>query len=292
VSEFSDDWLALRAAADSRARADRLVQRLRIERGGCLEVLDLGCGTGANLRHLAPLLGAAGAREQHWTCVDHADPLLARLAPRTADWAAEQGHRFAGHGRGFSIQTNGWVCRVETCAVDLAAGLAALQLPADGLVTASALLDLVSAAWLDDLLARCRGARCQLLFALSYDGRCDLRPTHPEDAGVIALVNRHQRGDKGFGPALGPDAAAHALSRCGALGFDAQGVDSDWQIGPDQPDLQRALIDGWHHAALELAPALAARLDDWRDARAGWIREDRSHIRVGHVDLAAVPAIP
>ena len=294
MSDFSDQWLALRTAADSRARADQLIQRLMIDSDDCLEVIDLGCGTGANLRHLAPLLAAAGAVEQDWTCADHAETLLARLATRTADWAAAQGHRLTADGGSLRIRASDWDCRVQTQSIDLAAGLASAPLPTGALVTASALLDLVSAAWLDGLLARCRQAQCRLLFTLSYDGRCALGPAHADDAAVIALVNRHQRGDKGFGPALGPAAASHAKDSCSALGYQPHTADSDWQIGPDEADFQRALVDGWYRAAREVASdsALAARLAAWRDARAGWIDAGRSRIIVGHRDLAAARPRP
>jgi SAM-dependent methyltransferase len=296
MSDFSDQWLALRAAADSRARADQLVRRLRIKADEHLNVLDLGCGTGANLRHLAPLLAAAGAVEQHWTCADHAETLLARLAARTADWAAAQGHRFTADDGSFRIRASDWHCRVQTETIDLAAGLASVPMPTGALMTASALLDLVSAAWLDGLLARCRQAQCRLLFTLSYDGRCALEPAHADDAAVITLVNRHQRGDKGFGPALGPAAASHAKDSCSALGYQAHTADSDWRIGPDEADFQQALVDGWYRAAREAAPesdsALAARLTAWREARAGWIDAGRSRIIVGHRDLAAARPEP
>jgi SAM-dependent methyltransferase len=68
-----------------------------------IEVLDLGCGTGANLRHLAPLLAAAGAREQRWTCIDLDSALLDKLPARSADWAAENGLDFIAETGGFGL---------------------------------------------------------------------------------------------------------------------------------------------------------------------------------------------
>ena len=76
------------------------------------------------------------------------------------------------------------------------------------LVTASALLDLVSEEWLRSLAARCRESGAALLFALSYDGRIQCSPDEPEDAAIRELVNQHQRTDKGFGRALGSGRAA------------------------------------------------------------------------------------
>ena len=98
--------------------------------------------------------------------------------------------------------------------VDLARDLeAALDGPVE-LVTTSALLDLVSHDWLDRLVTEAAARRLPVYAALSYDGLATLEPADPFDRAVIDAVNQHQRRDKGFGPALGPDAAA---TRAGAL---------------------------------------------------------------------------
>jgi len=315
MGDFSADWLSLRTAADSRARADDLVRRAGLVPGGAAErplpVLDLGCGTGANLRHLAPLLGDAGARDQHWTCVDRDDALLARLPERCGAWAVEIGLAASKRAGALLIDAGGWRCRVRALSLDLAAERLRLPMPTAGLVSASALLDLVSAAWLDALLAACHAERCALLFALSYDGRCRLTPAHADDAFVVDRVNRHQRSDKGFGPALGPDAAGHAAARCAALGYRVDSAASDWHLEPGDAALQLALVDGWRQAAMTPgsprgdADSVAAgrrsyraegpredvrrRIDAWHRARRDWIARGRSRILVGHRDLVATP---
>ncbi|TVQ85738.1 MAG: class I SAM-dependent methyltransferase [Chromatiaceae bacterium] len=308
MSDFSDHWLALRADADSRARADQLLTPLCAGWQGPRQVLDLGAGTGANLRHLAPRLGG----EQHWCCVDHDAHLLACLPARTAVWATQAGHRLSHQGDRLRIDGPNWHCRVQRRRLDLAAGgwsgmgigpglngqeplappqgLAALRLPPGGLVTASALLDLVSAAWLQTLLGRCHAARCRLLFALTYDGRCRLSPPHPDDALVRDLVNQHQRLDKGLGPALGPTAVATAAAWCRGLGLQVVVAASDWSLGADEPALQQALISGWCDAARWLAPHLTPRLAAWRRLRGRQVRAGMLGIQVGHQDLIALPA--
>ncbi|MGD8498218.1 MAG: class I SAM-dependent methyltransferase, partial [Chromatiales bacterium] len=58
MSGFSPDWLALREPLDARARSAALVDRLRAQAPrGPRRILDLGSGTGSNLRYLAPRLG-------------------------------------------------------------------------------------------------------------------------------------------------------------------------------------------------------------------------------------------
>jgi hypothetical protein len=156
-----------------------------------------------------------------------------------------------------------------------------------GLVTASALLDLVSERWMLAIAARCREAGAAALFALSYDGRIECSPADEADELVRRLVNDHQRRDKGFGPALGPTATDCAERAFIALGYRVQRDRSDWALQADAPQLQRELIDGWAHAAIEMAPVSAAAIDAWRARRLSHVANGRSDLRVGHEDLAA-----
>jgi len=231
--------------------------------GAELRILDLGAGTGANMRYLAPHL----PEPQRWLLVDHDERLLAR-APTVPD-----GPR-----------------RVETRRLDLNALFdddSRELFSRHGLVTASALLDLVSEAWLRALAARCREARAVALFALNYDGRIEFSPEEPEDADVRELVNRHQRTDKGFGRALGPDASAVAERHLVGLGYRVAREPSDWVVQPGSRELQRQLIEGWAGAAAAIAPDALARISDWRDRRLAHVAADRSRLVVGHEDLAA-----
>src|SRR5512145_1693945 len=100
--------------------------------------------------------------------------------------------------------------QVRKLLLDLAQDLEALPLDGRDLVTAAALLDLVSASWLARLATRCAAVRADVLFALTYDGRIEWSPAIDGDARMCELVNLHQRTDKGFGPALGPAATTEA----------------------------------------------------------------------------------
>ena len=259
MSGFSAEWLALRERADARARSAPLVAALRARLAADARILDLATGTGANVRHLAPLLDGNHA----WTVVDHDAALLAVLPQRVP-------HSLA----------------LDAVRADLR-DLAALPFPEHGLVTASALLDLVSATWLEALAARCAQASACVLFALSYDGRIAFQPSLPYDARVTELVNRHQRGDKGFGPALGPTAAAAAVAAFAAVGYRCETAPSDWQLGPEDSALQRALVAGWAEAATAMDPAAAGPIAAWREARSASAAATR--LGVGHVDVIAWP---
>ena len=159
------------------------------------------------------------------------------------------------------------------------------------LVTASALLDLVSDAWLRGLAAQCRAHGSAALFALTYDGRMAFEPGEPEDSLVCDLVNRHQETDKGFGPALGPGAVRAAVDLFQGAGYDVRTAPSDWVLSrTSAPDaLQEQLIDGWAEAAAAIAPDRAAIVAAWRRRRLDHVASGRSRLVVGHQDVAAVP---
>jgi SAM-dependent methyltransferase len=263
LSAFTADWLALREPADAAARAAALIVPFAARAGATLHVVDLGAGAGANLRYLAPRFNGP----QDWLAVDSDPALLAVLASRSAPAGV----------------------RVRTRLLDLARDLDALPLDGFDLVTAAALLDLVSAPWLARLAARCAVARVRVLFALTYDGRIEWSPAEDGDARVRELVNLHQRTDKGFGAALGPAAPAEAGRIFAGLGYRMRSAQSDWTLGPESRALQAALVDGWVAAAADIAPREAAALEDWRRRRHEHLATGASRLRVGHIDLAGEP---
>jgi hypothetical protein len=263
VSSFTRSWLALREPYDRAARSSALADRFARALGQAPRLTDLGCGTGANLRYLGPRL----AQVQHWLCLDHDSDLLVEADAALGAWRSETGWQGS--------------VRLEVC--DLAENLELLA--QDGAVTASAFLDLTSAAWLDRLAERCRAA--PLLIALSFDGRWSWQPGLPEDGAVHARFLRHQRTDKGFGPALGPDAAGHLAGRLEAIGHQVTTAASDWRLGPADQPLLEAMLDGVIAAAAEIEQD--HRLDAWADQRRRQLALDELGLTVGHVDLLALP---
>lgn len=322
MGDFSTTWLALREPVDGRARSTHLLRSLQARLSTCerspgaeaaspqpLRILDLGCGTGANLRYLAPRLGlepgAGPWARQDWICVDRDRRLLADLTHRTADWARGRNLTASVQGEGLIIQGAQGVqsipawgphCRVRTLGRDLARGSESLLLGPGTLVVASALLDLVSANWLAGLLRACARSGSHLYLALTYDGRVGLVPDHPHDGTLVALVNAHQGRDKGLGgPALGPSAPARLAELAAGLGFALEAADSDWVLGPDESELQSALVAGWAVAAREQLPAgpesrgLDEEICRWHERRQAHIAAGLLQVRVGHQDALLSP---
>jgi hypothetical protein len=278
MSSFSADWLALREPADHAARSMALTRAVAdaLANVPVPRILDLACGTGSNWRYLMAVFtgpthtsAPAQARQSakrgggrpDWLLVDHDAELLARV-PASDD--------------------------VETRCLDLSALSDPSIFAGRALVTASALLDLVSDEWLRALAERCADAGAAVLFALTYDGRIVCSPDDPEDSTVVALVNEHQKGDKGFGPAAGPDAPGIAAGCLEAAGYRVLRAPSDWLLAPESRALQQRLIEGWAQAAAEMAPARVRVIDGWRDRRLAHVAAGWSTITVGHEDLGGL----
>jgi len=265
---FTLDWLALRESVDHRSRSTDLVPPL-IEWLGSRarqRVLDLGSGTGSNLRYLGPLLPG----EQRWTLLDRDADLLDRAA-------------------GSAVAVPG-VARVERVLGEL--DQEGLQLiPGADLVTASALLDLVTQEWLERLAATCRAAESAVLLTLTWDGTMSWSDPDPDDALVSEAVRSDQLRDKGLGPALGPAAGRAAEHAFRAAGYDTRLRPSPWRLDAADASLAHALVDGWESAALQHSPEHTTRIHGWAGRRRATVAAE-FRLEVGHVDLLALPPRP
>ena len=273
MSGFSTRWLASREPVDLRARNDEVIASFagyvawqQRTRDRPLRVLDLGAGTGATMRALAPHLPA----DTTWRLAEHDTALLER-AIALAD---RDGHA------------------VEAVETDLSRGFAdetaARLLEGVDAVTTSAFLDLVSHTWLEGLARALAARRLPFLAMLTFDGRQEASPSHPLDARIREAMAAHQGRDKGFGPALGPAAHEAAADAFRAAGFALTQGSSDWEARRDEADFQSMLISGWASAARETGVD-PREVDAWLDLRLSQIAERALVTRVGHQDLAALP---
>ena len=261
---FTDAWLDLREPYDAAARDAALARRLAAwaDPRGHLRICDLGSGTGANLRWLAPRLTVP----QSWTLVELDGALIAageeRLRAAPVPWRYRR--------------------------LDLARHLEALAEEAPELITGSALLDLVSTAWLERLAALAVTCGAAVYLALTIDGRPVWDPIDPADDEVGSALARHQMTDKGFGPAAGGGAAkALKAALAGGRGVLAL-ARSDWVLDPTEDALQKVLLDGYAAAASTIADR-PHEVAAWAQRRRRQITAGRSRLRVGHLDLLFLP---
>jgi SAM-dependent methyltransferase len=262
MRRFSKDWLSLREAADRTARDALLLSRLRTPKTRGMRVIDLGAGTGGNLRYLAPRLKIS----QQWTLVDADNALLESVV----------------------VPKIGAPLRVEMRRLDLEQDLDVLNFDECALVTASAFFDLVSKGWVGRLAGKCAQAKvANGLFATSVDGRISWTPEDSDDEKIRSLFNAHMGRDKGFGPALGALAPAVLAREFTAAGYRVWSEDSSWQLAADNTELQLYLLQGYLEAASEQDPSMSDVIEEWAERRRSHIARGQSKLIVGHRDVMA-----
>ncbi|MEV6840565.1 trans-aconitate methyltransferase [Streptomyces sp. NPDC051133] len=266
---YAPEWLQLREGPDAAARAVQSLDPLRRRltdlphRAGGLVVHDLGCGTGSMGRWLAPRLDGA----QHWVLHDR-DPYLLHFAAVAAPRSAADGSRVT----------------VETRRGDVSL-LTPDALAGASLVTASALLDVLTAEEVIALAGACAGAGCPALLTLSVAGRVELTPADPLDAEITEAFNAHQR----RGGLLGPDAVTLACEAFSERGATVRVHPSPWRLGPAESALTEQWLRGWVGAAVEQRPELRDRAERYLRDRLAACAAGELRVVVHHSDLLALP---
>jgi hypothetical protein len=270
----SAPWLQLREGADSAARSRALASyAARYVAGRAAAghepsvVYDLGSGTGAMARWLAPMLPGP----QHWVLLDHDEDLLS---------AAATAYRRPG--------ADGAPVTIETRPIDLTE-LEPEDLSGATMVTASALVDLLTAPELDRLVATVMALACPALVTLSVVGRVRLRPYDPLDPVVAEAFDLHQRRTVGGRTLLGPDAVGHLATAFAQAGARVVSRPSPWRLAATDSMLAAEWFSGWVAAACEHRPEIAAEAARYRERRLAQIADGRLRATVHHSDLWVVP---
>jgi SAM-dependent methyltransferase len=277
MSGFDPTWLDLREPADHRSRSEELGQLLARHLGQRrqISVLDLGCGTGSNLRATAPLLGA----EQRWTLVDHDVGLLQAALSRLTAWARNAERR----DNQLVLHKDGKCIWVRLLRADLAHDLDRVFASAPDLVTASALFDLASPDFISEVAAEVVRSKAAFYTVLTYNGKQRWAPKHEADAAIASAFRAHQVRDKGFGEAAGPMAPSLLSAAFDAAGYTVSEGDSTWRLEAGDEALITELVPGFAKAARETALVPEPKV-------AAWLKVARTGALVGHTDTLALPA--
>jgi hypothetical protein len=256
-------WLAARAAADDAARRatvdtllPALTAHLRARPDVVVRMIDVGAGSGANQRWLAPRLPF----RQRWVHLDH-DPAI-----------LEHTHDVD--------HTEFVVGGIEALGGLLEAA------PGPTVITCAAVLDVLTR---QDLVLLCDlviNHRVPALLSLSVTGTLIVQPPEADDHALLAAFNAHQR----RAGRAGPDAPDLVIAQCRAAGVPVQVAHTPWLLGADSdPAFVTRFLTERVDAAVEQEPTLREPGERWLRRRLAQLADRQLRAVVGHRDLLILP---
>jgi len=268
LHRVSPDWLLHRADVDDRSRSSELARdAAALLPPGRQVVHDLGSGSGAMMRWLAPQLPGP----QRWVLHDADAAILGHRDPEPVIDAS---------GRPV-------ICRSS---VELLAELEVSALADVTLVVASALLDVITFAEARTIVDACVELRVPVLFSLTVAGRVEFDPADELDEQFVSAFNAHQCREANGRRLLGPDATGVVANMLMDAGWHVRTVSTPWELASADGELLEEWLDGWLDAAVEHQPKLGGLADGYRTSRRAQLAANGLHVTVNHEDVLAWPA--
>ena len=222
-----------------------------------VEIIDLGAGTGANQRWLAPRLPL----RQRWVHLDH-DPAISRSLPLPDDTL------------------------IIDDSVEALARLLSSRSGDRRLVTCSALLDVLTTAQVHAVCNAVIDNQVPALFSLSVTGDLNVMPANPDDQLLLDAFNDHQR----RAGRAGPEATSLAGDAFRAGGFRVLCQETPWQLTASSgPAFVVQVLQERLDAAVAQDPTLAQVATRWLQLRRSQLAWGSLRIDLGHCDVLALP---
>ena len=223
-----------------------------------LEIIDLGAGTGANQRWLAPRLPFV----QRWIHLDH-DPAISRSLPLPDD----------------TMIIDGSVERRSSGSWPIAAS--------DRLVTCSALLDVLTTAEIDAVCSAVIDNHVPALFSLTVTGALSIGPAGPVRRAARSMRSMIISGAPAGPvrmPPLGPSMP------CAQADLRYAPEETPWRLTASSDwAFVEQLLQERLDAAVAQNPSLASAATGWFELRRSQFVLGILRIEVGHRDVLALP---
>lgn len=282
---FDPQWLEARFVHDHGALNRELL--------GCLvglprqseawRVLDLGSGTGANVRHGADLLQGT----QHWTLVDEDAALLAEAPLRLAAWAGERGWKTSRSSARLEIRRPGGLIVVDVVPGDIVDVLGDIEHGSLDLVTANAVFDLLPPERIEACVDALASLGLPLWATLNYENMTFSREM-VQDRTVVEAFHEHMTRPQAHGRNAGPRAIEVMREVLRRRGYVVHVGPSDWNVANTEDVMWTKILKFIEESVPEMLDMASQGLllEEWLYARK--TSPEFESVRVHHEDLLAI----
>lgn len=258
MTKSAVEWLAARELADSRSRSTMLAKAFADAVRPDDLIVDLGSGTGTNIRYLERYLSS----KQKWLAIDNDSVLLEQASVRLPR------------------------DRVTFATRNLASDLQSVPSGPGVAITASAFLDITSKEWLVQLAHHCCDS--PLLIAMSAASQPIWHPIDEFDEPIRLQLDTHQRADHGFGPSLGIDAVQFLAQQLRDQGCHVTLRPGNWTLDSSDDALISLMINGVMRRVQVGPNALDAH--GWQQRRQDQLQSGELRLVLKHMDLLSLPS--
>ena len=282
-------WLAHRYACDAEARHPEIEHKFLAffeQHQTALKVVDVGSGTGANVRYYFDHIPHA----QEWTLIEQNGSLRDECRRSLAAFAKEQGYDWQERDDTFRLAD-----AQKTATIRLVPGrIEHIEQLADlsqtDVVTANAVFDLLSYEHFDTLVGTLARHNVCLLATLNYYETSFL-PFSEEDYRFTRWYHLHMKRPQPTGIAMGPDCSEEMLDVLAEHHMMIEQEGSQWHLKQHATTMHHYLLHFIEHAVAELSLSTDEQhdFDAWLSHKKTLCRQRKLEIIVDHSDIFAYP---
>lgn len=283
---FDPNWLETRYRFDSSARKNSTEKKMlnHFSSHGNINILDIGAGTGNNVRYYSPFL----PQNQSWLLLD-SDPLLnSQSLVLLSQWAKKNHWPY-------QLSENELQFQISTKTITVKKKLGSLlelnkiiDLAKVNLITANAVFDLFSSLQWKIFLNQLTPFSLPLLATLNYS-EMSFFPFCKINQKYIHLYNDHMTRKQKFGKAMGASCAQEMSDILTQYNYNTITEQSNWIIDPKENIMLNFLIHFMEKSVDEMisSPLEKKTFHQWIEKKRKDIKEARLKAKVQHIDIFA-----
>jgi SAM-dependent methyltransferase len=282
-TDFSVKWLNTRYPFDVAARNSEVEKAalMALPPDRDLRLLDLGAGTGNSCRYFIPKL----PQNQEWLLVELNPDLIEAAKQQLVEFAKAEGYKRLPSDDGLKFKGKKTI-HIRFLQHSFLHLNDVLDLSGFDLVTAGAVIDLLSTDMLEQLVQQFIGHVAPFLATINFVGLLFDQATD-RDRQYAALYMQHMQRERPFGRALGAHCIPFLESWLLIRDIPFLSGASDWMIRPEDTAMHAFQLDFMEEAITEMlaCPEAGEKLQEWLAQKRAASKAGQLSFRVQHFDI-------